>query len=407
MTQVHTTLHDPLMAEKKPVHFKYKGPKKFATAIDVARHYGFHLIEPLEPKKTLNKKAKEVQGKLKREKAGEFYIHLGDKFTELDKYINDMKGWPQPALVCHTLHSRRKVGKVRLSMFGCDKTISEGLVIATTLSILRELGHSNLGVDINCVGNQETKQKWSEQFKNHFKEHLNDIRPTCQTNFKQDPLSLATCDDDVCREITSRAPKTISFLHKSDRQHLKDICEYMEAINAPYRINGSLVGSYHHHSHTIFHIRSFNDEGEANGPVLARGERHHSVAGHFGFQRSIPTISASIDVPGGRRESYKSLDEKEVKRPKIYYIHLGNRAKKQSLPVLEHLRREGITVLQSLTRDKIRDQIIAAEQLQIPHAIIMGEKEAQERSVIVRDMFSRAQDTYKIDEVVSYLKKVA
>lgn len=404
MTQVHTTLHDPLMAEKQPTHFKYKGPKKFATAINIARHYGFHLIEPVKPKKPLSKKAKEVQGKVAREKSGEWYIHLEDKFAELSKYINEMEGFPQPTLVCHTLHPRRKLGKVRLSMFGCDKTISEGLVIATTLSILRELGHKNLGIDINCVGNRETKLKWSEQFKRHVADNLNDVRPTCQTSFKQDPLSLAACDDEICTEITSRAPKTINFLHKSDRQHLKDICEYLEAIDAPYRINGSLVGSFHHDSHTIFHVRTFNDEGEASGPVLARGERHHSVAGHIGFQRSIPTISASIDVPGGRRESYKSLDKDKVVQPKVYYIHLGNRAKKQSLPVLEKLRQEGITVLQSLTRDKIRDQIIAAEQMNIPLALIMGEKEAQEKSVIVRDMLSRAQETYPIDQVARYLK---
>ncbi|MEX2368791.1 MAG: His/Gly/Thr/Pro-type tRNA ligase C-terminal domain-containing protein [Candidatus Paceibacterota bacterium] len=404
MTQTHTTLHDPVLAEKKPTHFKYKGPKKFATAINIARHYGFHLIEPVKPKRTLSRRAREVQGKTKRDKSGEWYIHLEDKFAELNKYINDMEGWPQPPLVCHTLHPRRKVGKVRLSMFGCDKTISEGLIIATALSILGELGHKNLGVDINCVGNRETKQKWAEQFKEHTKKNLNDMRPTCQTTFKQDPFQITACEDDICRDIAARAPKTLSYLHKADRQHLKDICEYLEAIEAPYRINNSLVGSYHHDSHTIFHIRTFNDEGESSGPVLARGERHHSVAGHIGYQRSIPTVSASIDVPGGRRESYKSVDEKEVERPKVYYIHLGNRAKKQSLPVLEKLRQEGITVLQSLTRDKIRDQIIAAEQMNIPHAIIMGEKEAQENSVIVRDMLSRSQDTFPIDQVISYIK---
>lgn len=403
----HTTLHDPLMAQENPTYFTYKGPEDFSTAIDVARHYGFHLIEPIEPKKKLNKKAEEKQGKVKREKTGEWYIHLEDKFAELDKYIHDMKGWPQPALVCHTLHPRRKVGKVRLSMFGCCKTISEGMVIATTLSILQELGHENLGVDVNCVGNENTKERWTHEFKDHVKQRLEDIRPTCQTTFKQDPLRLTTCDDEACRDITTSAPQPINFLHKADREHLKDICEYLEAINAPYRINGSLVGSHHHDSHTIFHIREFDNEGEPQSPVLARGERHLSVAGEMGYPRSIPTISASIDVPGGRRESYKSVDNEEVEKPNVYYIHLGTTAKKQSLPVIERLRQEGITVLQGLTRDKIRDQITAAERLKVPHAVIMGEKEAQEESVIVRDMLSRAQITLDINRLPSYLKKVA
>jgi histidyl-tRNA synthetase len=131
------------------------------------------------------------------------------------------------------------------------------------------------------------------------------------------------------------------------------------------------------------------------------------VAGKMGYQRSIPTMSASIDVAGGRRESYKTIDAAEVHQPNVYYIHLGNTAKKQSLPVIEHLRREGITVLQGLTRDKIRDQITTAEQLKVPHAVIMGEKEAQEKTVIVRNMISRAQETLEIGELSKYLKQVA
>lgn len=403
----HTTLHDPLMAQEKPTYFTYKGPEDFSSAIDVARHYGFHLIEPIEPTKKLKKHAKEHQGKVKKEKSGEWYIHLEDKLAELHEYIHNMEGWPQPALVCHTMHPRRKVGKVRLSMFGCNQTISEGLVIATSLAVLRELGYKNLGIDVNCVGENKTKNKWSFDFKEHVKKNLDEMRPTCQTQFKQDPLSVTTCSDESCRAISEKAPKTLNYLHKADRQHLKDICEYLEAIDAPYRINNSLVGSQHHDSHTIFNIREFNDEGKGCSEVLARGERHLSVAGKMGYQRSIPTISASIDVTGGRRESYKTIDAEEVEQPKVYYIHLGNTAKKQSLSVIEELRREGITVLQALTRDKIRDQVTTAERLKVPHAVIMGEKEAQEKTVIVRNMLSRAQETLEINRLPSYLKQVA
>lgn len=404
----HTTLHDPLMAQEKPTYFTYKGPEDFSTAIDVARHYGFHLTEPIEPEEALEKKAKERQGEVKKEKTGEWYIHLEDKFAELKKYIEDMQGWPQPALICHTLHPRRKVGKLRLNMFGCQKTVSEGLVIAASLAVLRELGHENLGIEVNCVGSSDTKLEWSHYFKEHIRQNLADIRPTCREIFKQDPLRLTSCQTHkTCQEIIQEAPKTVNHLNENDRKHLKDICEYLEAVSVPYRIKNSLVGSHHHNSHTIFNIRKFSEDGESESPVLARGERHHSVAGKMGFPRSIPTISASIDVPGGRRQSFKSVKPEEVEQPNIYYVHIGNAAKKQSLSVLEKLRQEGITVLQSLTRDKIRDQISAAERLKVPHAVIMGKKEAEEKAVIVRDMFSKTQKTIAVDKLSKYLKKVA
>lgn len=404
----HTTLHDPLMAQEKPTYFRYKGPEDFSTAIDVARHYGFHLMEPIEPSKDLQKQAKKQQGEVKREKTGEWYIHLEDKFAELKKYIDEMKGWPQPALISHTLHPRRKVGKLRLNMFGCHKTVSEGLVIAASLAVLRELGHENLGVEVNCVGCSQTKRTWTHKYKEYIRQHLGDIRPNCREKFKQDPLRLTACTKHkTCRRILKDTPETVNHLDEEDRQHLKDICEYMEAISVPYRINNLLVGSHHHDSHTVFHIRKFGDDGKPESPVLARGERHHSVAGKMGFPRSIPTISASIDVPGGRRESFKEVEPEEVNQPKIYYVHIGNDAKKQSLPVLEQLRQEDITVLQALTRDKIRDQISTAERLKVPHAVIMGKKEAEEKAVIVRDMYNKTQKTISVNRLPTYLKKVA
>ncbi len=404
----HITLHDPLMAQETPTHFRYKGPEDFAKAVDTARHYGFHLVEPVEIDDSLDEKAKEHQGKIKREKTGEWYIHLGDKLAELNRYIEDMHGWPQPALICHTRHPRRKVGKVNLTAYGCNKTVAEGLIIAATLAILDELGYENLGVDINCLGNRQAKEAFSERFKNHVKKHLEDMRPTCQTLFKQDPLRLTTCDDDTCTQITRNGPKAVDHLNKEDRCHLKEICEYLEAISAPYRISPALVGSHHHHSHTLFQIKEFDGSRPPHGsPVLARGERHLSVPGKMDYNRSIPTVSASIDIPGGRRESYKTLDREEVECPQVYYLHLGTEAKKHSLPVIEKLRQENITVLQALTRNKLRDQITAAKRLKTPYAVIMGLKEVRENAAIVRDMQTRSQETVSINHLPKYLKKVA
>ncbi len=70
------------------------------------------------------------------------------------------------------------------------------------------------------------------------------------------------------------------------------------------------------------------------------------------------------------------------------------------------LRAERIPVYHSLTYDKFLDQMTAAESLNVPFVLIMGQKEANENSIVVRDMGSRAQETVSINELAGYLRKL-
>jgi histidyl-tRNA synthetase len=123
--------------------------------------------------------------------------------------------------------------------------------------------------------------------------------------------------------------------------------------------------------------------------------------------RSIGTISASIDVPGGRRQSFKKADEDDAETPDVYYLHLTRKARKHSLPLVEQLRREGISVLQRLTKDRLRDQIAIAKRMGVKHAVIMGLQEVRDNTVIVRNMQDRSQETIRADRLSQFLKKVA
>jgi histidyl-tRNA synthetase len=404
----HTTLHDPLLAQEQPDNLSYKGPKDFESAISTARHYGFHLIEPIEPQEKLEKHARKHQGERDREKTGEWYIHLGDKLAELKHYIENLQNWPQPAMVCHSMHPRRKVGQVRLNVYGSHDAVAEGLVIATALATLKDLGYENLGVDINCLGDQKTKDKFTERFKNHVKRNLEDIRPSCQTQFKQDSLLFSKCAHDTCSQITQSGPSPVDYLKKADQSHLKEVCEYLESLSVPYRINSALTGSEHHHSHSLFQIKEFTGDNSPHANnVLARGERHFLTPGKMNHNRSIHTISASIDVPGGRRQSFKAAKDDEINTPDVYYLHLSREARKYSLPLIEKLREHGISVLQKLTKDRLRDQISIAKRMGVSHAVIAGLQEVRDKTVIVRNMIDRSQQTIDAARLPDFLQRVA
>ena len=94
-----------------------------------------------------------------------------------------------------------------------------------------------------------------------------------------------------------------------------------------------------------------------------------------------------------------------VKKPKACLIQLGFEAKLKSLSVVETLRKAKVPLVHSLSKDKLSVQLAIADELGVPYALIIGKKEANEGTVIVRNMQNRSQNTIEIEKLGEYLKK--
>jgi len=90
----------------------------------------------------------------------------------------------------------------------------------------------------------------------------------------------------------------------------------------------------------------------------------------------------------------------------LFLLQLGFCAKLKSLRVIETLRKARIPLYQALCRDKLISQLSSVERLRIPYSIILGQREALENSVIIRNTSTRAQETVGLHNLVEYLRKM-
>ena len=92
-------------------------------------------------------------------------------------------------------------------------------------------------------------------------------------------------------------------------------------------------------------------------------------------------------------------------RPKVFLVHIGDQAKKRSLVLLEEFRKENILVLESLGKDSFNAQLRKADKEEAALALIFGQKEVFEESIIIRDMKTGAQETVPLKKIISAIKK--
>jgi histidyl-tRNA synthetase len=282
---------------------------------------------------------------------------------------------------------------------GSPKAIVEALLIQAARAVLLEEGHSSLCVSINSVGDRESANRFHRELNAYYRKNLDRFPAPCRALLQKNQMLLG-CSHEKCRLVAENAPKAIATLSEASRVHFKEVLEYLEALDIPYRIDHGLIVPWALQSEVVFEIRDADAAEDA--PPLAAGMRANSVGRRLGARKDTPSGSAVITLVCARGDT---LQRVRVKKPSLFFLQLGNEAKQKSLRVIETLRRAHIPVFQTIVRDKLVSQLAAQEHLETPYSLIMGQREALEDAVIVRNTTTRAQETVPIAELAAYLKK--
>jgi histidyl-tRNA synthetase len=91
--------------------------------------------------------------------------------------------------------------------------------------------------------------------------------------------------------------------------------------------------------------------------------------------------------------------------PQIFVAQLGNRAKREALKILCKLQEAHIPFAESLDRDGMQAQLRLADRVGAKWALILGQKEVLDKTVIFRNMESGMQEVVPQDVMVEELKR--
>lgn len=379
----------------------YTGPYK--KAIDICSFYGVTLIEPPE----INKETLTYIEKFREEEAPqtkEPSLSIAERAAMIREYSD--KEWetlPQPVLVMYTKKPNPRGERfLYLHAIGVTKSVADMLSIHLAWTVLKESVKDELSLHVNSLGDKDSSTLFARELTAYYRKHINSLPDDCRESFKGNVLRILREEHDDCFQFQAEAPKSINFLNESSRKYFRDIIEFAEACDIPYEIDHSLVENKDAYSETIFAIRTQKDG--AYGEVLATGARSDNLTRGAGMRKSIPIISTTIRIPGTTgRESIKKV-ETTKKKPSIFFIQLGDEARLRSFGLLEKLRKAKLAVSLAVGKDKMSSQITQAERLKVPITLIIGQKEALDKTVIIRNMETRSQETVSVDKVVEEVK---
>lgn len=399
----------------------------FEKAQEVALYYGFKPIEtPILEHEEVFTSSIGVGTDIVDKEMYTLRTRGGDKLALrpehtaplMRAYIeHGMQNQPQP-ISCYQYgptfrHDNPQKGRYRqfwqfdADILGSEKSVMDALVIKTAITILEEAGATNLSVDINSIGDKECRGGYIRELTNYYKKHINALPPVDRERLKTNPLRILDSKEEKTKEINIEAPDAVSFLCHDCKKHFKEVLEFIEEMGIPYTINKNLVRGLSYYTRTVFEIIEPTGAEDGTPLTIAGGGRYDYLARQLGSKKDVPAVGMSIGVDRIIVAPwFKKLTPRIIKKPKMYFIQLGTDAKLKSINVIEILRKAHIPIAQSLSKDSLSQQLAIAEKLQIPHALIFGQKEALENSVIVRSMANRSQETVKLKDLLEHLKEL-
>lgn len=383
--------------------------KELDFVAEIAFNYGFTPI--ITPKITDDDKAKAKLWKMFDTHAGESeerlaLMRLFDNlaFTDIAQPPMLYMKRPFPGS-----EARKKSNflSCQLEILNVSKAAAEAIIMKTAWTILLDCGCKDMKIEINSIGDKESFAKFERELHVYFRKNMHNLSGELIQKFKENNLSIlspAEKKDDLFR---AEAPKSISSMSESSRDHFKEVLEFLECLSLPYQINDSLMPNKHYASDTVFEIKGVTEKS-GQEILLCAGGRYNYLARRAEYKKDVPAVGASIFYPKKavlKKRRRKILFEK-IKPARFYLVQLGHLAKFQTLGIVEMLRQENIPVYHSLVKENIGGQLASAEYLKVSHLLIIGQKEAIENSVAVRSTDLRVQETVKVDELSDYLKRI-
>ena len=377
-------------------------------ATQTAEHFGFRNLA------TLKKRPQYKQCKTK----------LAHSVSAADRRLDDLHGMLTAGVQSYAedkLHAfeepvfyytvdqvpRSGEAAITLQVFGVPKSIAEAILIQTTRSLTQDLGYQNNSVRINSLGDRDSSTRYVRELTNYLKKRLDEMPGSARELMKDHPIVALMHLLEKGDELGHKSPSPLEYLSDVSRKHFREIVEYLDMSETPYEIDPKLMGHHLCYSDALFAIDLLDDDGVKmqHEPLLIRGGRYNNFMERH-TKEEVPASAAGAVIVLRDKKAPQRTPRVAKTNPGVYLVQLGFGPKISSLLLIDQLKQAGIPVHQQLASNSLSEQLRDAEALGVRHAVIIGQKEFVEGTVILRDMKARNQEYIPVGSLAGRLKRM-
>ncbi|MEK7453261.1 MAG: histidine--tRNA ligase [Patescibacteria group bacterium] len=323
-------------------------------------------------------------------------------------YIGPMFRYEQPQSGRY-----RQFHQIGFEILGDADPVYDAQIINVFMKICNNLGLKNLNVEINSIGCKQCRTSYKTQLLRYYRGRIKGVCIDCKKRAKINPLRLLDCKEEKCQPIKMNAPSLVDNLCKECHDHFKSVLEFLDELAVPYSLNSHLVRGLDYYTKTVFEV-FLEDEHFEGGNEKTHKKSKLAIGGGGRFDdlikmiggKNTPAVGAAIGMERVigviKKQGIKISDHT---KSQVFLIQVGDMGKKKCIKLFDELSSAGLHVSESFGRNSLSSQLRIADKFGVKLSLIIGQKEAIDGDVILRDMETGAQETIPIESIIKTIKE--
>ncbi|KFO66712.1 histidyl-tRNA synthetase [Smithella sp. SCADC] len=294
----------------------------------------------------------------------------------------------------------RQFNQIDVEFFGEEKPQSDAEIIFMLMHFLTSAGLKNLELEINSLGCPDCRPLFSKAVINFLKGSESNLCPDCQRRISTNPLRVFDCKVETCAATIANAPRILDFLCADCENHFSQVQSFLHDLNTPFIINARMVRGLDYYTKTAFEVKT-NALGAQN--AVAGGGRYNSLVSDLGGPE-VPGIGFAV----GFERLIACLPEEGSNkfRTDLFIAALGSKAQKTAFSLTNELRRAGVIAEMDYSDKSLKSQLKRADKLNSSFSLIFGDKEIDEKQVLLRNMQTKDQQAVPLDGMLDSIIKI-
>ena len=279
-------------------------------------------------------------------------------------------------------------------------------MIILTARLWKALGiDQHVSLQLNSIGSLEARANYRSALVAFLENHQDLMSDEEKERLVKNPLRILDTKNQALQEVLNDAPKLLDYLDEESRTHFATLCQLLDDMGIAYEVNPKLVRGLDYYNKTVFEW--VTSALGAQGTVCGGGRYDglvEQLGGHaapgVGFAMGLERLVLLVQEVNAAVPVANTVD--------VYLVYSGEGATLNAFQLAETIRSAlpQVRVMTHCSGGKFQKQFKRADKVDAKLALVIGESEVAEKTVVVKDLRSSAEQvTISQADIIETLTK--
>ena len=324
-------------------------------------------------------------------------------------YNNEQRLWYMGPMFRHERPQKgryRQFHQAGVEVFGIANPEIDAELIILTARLWKALGiDQHVSLQLNSIGSLEARANYRSALVAFLENHQDLMSDEEKERLVKNPLRILDTKNQALQEVLNDAPKLLDYLDEESCTHFATLCQLLDDMGIAYEVNPKLVHGLDYYNKSVFEW--VTSALGAQGTVCGGGRYDglvEQLGGHaapgVGFAMGLERLVLLVQEVNAAVPVANTVD--------VYLVYSGEGATLNAFQLAETIRSAlpQVRVMTHCSGGKFQKQFKRADKVDAKLALVIGESEVAEKTVVVKDLRSSAEQvTISQADIIETLTK--